>query len=62
MFKAFGFKGKYKWLGRDAFKKVRHPNMVASDDLEIFIETETSYHLILTPVLVEWKSCIYSSK
>lgn len=62
MFKAFGFKEKYRWLDRDAFTKVRHPRVVAADTLEIVLETKTSYHLILTPVVMEWKSCNYSSK
>lgn len=35
IFKAFDFKGKYRWLGRDAFKEGRHPSMVVLDHLEI---------------------------
>lgn len=62
MFKVFGFKGKYKWFGRDVFKKVRYLNMVVLDDFEIFIEIEIFYYLILILVFVEWKSCIYFFK
>lgn len=55
MFKVFVSKGKYKCLGRDAFKKVRPPSMVVLDNLEIVIEIIIFYHLILVPVVTAWE-------
>lgn len=35
MFKVFVSRGKYRCLGRDAFKKVRSPRTIVLDNLEI---------------------------
>ena len=58
MFKAFVSKGKYRYLGRDAFKKIRPSSMVVLGNFEIVVER--IYHLILIPVVITWEElCIF---